>query len=137
MAIGMNWSYVAGFFDGEGNIHMSFGGRCKTRIAIYQSGERGLVILKEIARFLAEEDMIESRIVTSDRSSKGWKEMHQLAITQRDCVRCFLSWILPYLRIKKVEAQDVLRYFRIYPQLESFDAAKYHTPKGFRKRMAV
>lgn len=132
----MNWEYIAGFFDGEGCIHMSHGGRCKTYVSICQSQDRGRRVLEEISKFLFEADMIHSVVSSYERKNRT-KTMHLLTVKRREDVQCFLMYVLPLVRIKKVEAQDVLRYFKMFPRVELTDSAKYHTPKGLRARMAA
>ena len=136
MAVKMSWEYVAGFFDGEGCVHMSHGGRCKTYVSLTQTQDRGMRLLREIQRFLIDEDMIHSHIGSFEKKNRT-KTMHVLKITKRSDVECFLLWVLPHVRIKKVETQDVLRYFKMFPQIELWDGARYHTPKGLRARIAA
>ena len=113
----MTWEYVAGFFDGEGNINMPHGLRCKPRVTFYQSGERGLDILYEISAFFAYD--VESHLYRISRKNPNSQIMYQLKIYGRDNVRRFLRLIYPYLRVKRIEALDFLRYLKMFPQIEA------------------
>lgn len=116
MAIDMNWNYVAGFFDGEGSVCIPNGAHHNPRVALYQTGERGRVVLASIQRFIYEEDRIESRLVPHERGGNR-KIIWTLVVERRYEVQCFLAWILPYVRIKKVEVQDHLRYLKVFPAI--------------------
>ncbi len=117
--------YIAGFFDGEGNINMPLGGKCKPRVCFYQSGDLGREILMEIADFLKHWLGIETHLYHPSLKS-GHQPMHQLKIYGRDNVESLLLVIRPYLRVKRTEAQDFIRYFKVFPPLA---AVKYRTGK--------
>lgn len=112
MALDMNWDYVAGLFDGEGSVCIPNGAHFMPRVAIYQSGERGRVVLTQVKRFVMGEDMIVSRLYPYQRGKR--KLMWSLIIEKREDTACFLTWILPYVRVKKVDVQDHLRFMRVF-----------------------
>lgn len=112
----VTWEYLAGFFDGEGTVCVPFGACFTPRVAMYQSGERGRIVLQAVQKFLIEQDMIFGTLESVQRDGKR-KVSWMLTIRKRDDVQCFLTWILPYLIVKKVEAQDSLRYLKMFPRV--------------------
>ncbi len=110
----MTWQYVAGFFDGEGNINI-----CPSRgrswpARIVQSETR---VLNTISEFL-KGNGIESHLYHSYKAGQyknAKKDLWCLQITGESNTRVFLQGILPFLIVKKLLVQDVLRFFKIYP----------------------
>jgi len=110
-------AYVAGFFDGEGCVrtyarHSRFTG-CHSRIQISQSGDRGKSVLLEISEFLSTYGIVSQvngHEYKNPKYLKGWC----LQISRIECVKAFIRLMLPYLHVKKVESQDVLRFLSIY-----------------------
>lgn len=107
----MNWNYIAGFFDGEGTICTTARG---IQWSIAQSRERGRVVLEDIRTFLAEQGIKSSVYQKKDRAS-----MFTLYVTDRERIKKLLLMLYPYLRIKRVEVQDCLRYMRLFPRRKS------------------
>jgi hypothetical protein len=93
----MDWSYLAGFFDGEGNLHVI---KVKKwyffQIRMYSTD---LFILEEIKEFLGY-----GRIYSRKRV-KNHNIMHELYITKKELIMKFLENILPFLKIKKKQAE--------------------------------
>jgi LAGLIDADG-like domain len=105
----INWAYIAGFFDGEGHIRQD-------QLQISQSRDRGLLMLSRVKDWLANEG-IHSGVQSNPYIRKGQTDLsHYLYITNRDNIEKFLNGVLPYLEIKRTEAQDTLRYFRLFPR---------------------
>jgi hypothetical protein len=110
-------AYIAGFFDGEGCVRAytrpdRFTG-CHSRIQIAQSGERGRIVLQEISRFLLTHGVISQVHVHKYKNPKylyGW----YLQISRIECVKQFIRLVMPYLLVKKVEAQDTLRFLSMF-----------------------
>lgn len=108
----MNWAYIAGFFDGEGCISTRQGTNNPFRLTIVQSKKNnGESLLNEIGGFLSGHQ-IRSGIHLRNREKCP---MVVLYIGQRRSIVKFLLGVMPYLRVKRILAQDVLRYSRIYP----------------------
>lgn len=107
----MNWPYIAGFFDGEGTAMLcskSF------RVAIPQTNKQ---VLQEIQRFLHGVGIRTSLSTYPMRSNKlAKKPIWVLNSSTRESVVLFLRATLPFLRVKKVVAQDILRYAKLYPK---------------------
>ena len=120
----MNWAYIAGFFDGEGCLHMvSMSNRRLFQgfnIHIVQAGKRGKRALQQMQEFLHDEGVtsgIYYHKPYKERKVYSKQEIWELAFGSRDSIVRFLERILPYLTVKKSEAQDALRMFQLYPKV--------------------
>lgn len=115
----MSWPYIAGFFDGEGSIGVSSSnsGR-KAGIYIAQSGRMGQIVLEEIQTFLRLRGVDSSVFCTGITGiAKRTKPSYRLGVCGFTGTVTFLKGVLPYLRIKRAQAQDVIRYSILYPNL--------------------
>jgi hypothetical protein len=111
----MNWCYMAGFFDGEGTVQPKgqHNGCSLQLIASMVQVERK--VLDDIAEFLAAHG-IASTIRTELRNNPKWRTCYRLDIKgRRESVCDFLRSMLPFLIVKKVIAQDCLRYAKLFP----------------------
>ncbi len=87
----MNESYIAGFFDGEGNINkFKVKGHTQYQVRIYQAGERGKILLKEIQNFLKYGQMY------LRKSTNVW----ELTITKKSSILNFKKRIGKFCKIK-------------------------------------
>lgn len=107
----MSWPYIAGFFDGEGNVRLS-GSLSSVQLSLHQSGKRGKKVLETIRDFLLNEHGISSRVAEREERTKN-QPMFRLYIYNRVGVVMFIHGVMPYLHVKKVECQDLLRYLTI------------------------
>lgn len=123
----LTWDYVAGFFDGEGCIRifnyrdskLKDTARFCLRASISQTKDRGYKLLSDIKDFLAKAG-IESTIYSDNKKPKAnWAESHALTIAKRESCDKFLIKILPYLHVKKTEAEDVLRFSKLFPKMKT------------------
>ena len=116
----MNWSYIAGFTDGEGCIGCRQSGKWGFYypVSLAQSGCEGLEVLREIATFL-EKEGVTAKVYTRKAPLTGFSKriQHSLYVGQRSSVEKFLRGVLPFLRVKRLKAQDALRMLTIYPML--------------------
>jgi hypothetical protein len=120
----MSWEYIAGFFDGEGHVGLGRQKRCgdghfsrgSPRVTMVQGLERGRTLLEEIQAFLASRG-INSVVQVHSEGSAHERRSYRLRITGFRGVTHFLLCVFPYLRIKKVEAQDLIRYATVFPSL--------------------
>lgn len=97
-------------------------------IGMGQSGQEGLAVLTDIQAFLLQEGIAAP---VYDKHRKNYKrKMFVLLISNRKAGRAFLERVLPFLRVKKLLAQDVLRFYRIFPQLCEKNAGHYRTSKN-------
>lgn len=103
----ISWPYIAGFFDGEG--HASLG-----RLALYQSGDEGCQLLREIQSFWHSQG-IRAGLYAREGSKWGKKTEWSLHVCQCRSIIPVLQQMLPFLRIKRVVAQDLLRYAKMFP----------------------
>lgn len=81
-----------------------------------QTGKEGKYLLLEIQRFLVGED-IKSSIYETQHKNKLYRTKFDLRIVGRGHVVAALRNLAPFLRVKKVQAQDLLRFLRLYPSL--------------------
>jgi len=118
----MTWQYLAGFFDGEGHVGIHANrarrGNGMPVVSIGQSGERGRVLIVEIAEFLRAHDV--KCYFGHKRAYDNVQAQHILRVANRAHVVTFLRGVFPYLRIKKVEAQDVLRFLTIFGSIKGW-----------------
>lgn len=107
------WAYIAGFFDGDGNIDIQL--RSSTVIVVrtnwFQS-EPSSLVLKNIARFLDDEYFIKSywhRMKTGKNFDGTYEDIINLRVNAKDDVRLILESMMPYLIVKAEEAWKALR----------------------------
>jgi hypothetical protein len=104
------WIYLAGFFDGEGSIAVRTG---HVHVSMAQSHKIGLKVLSEIQMFLLTQ--IRKASITLHKKD----DCYSLWVCDRSDVKTLLTRMLPYLRVKKAQAQDVLRYMKMYPKFNT------------------
>ena len=97
----MNWSYIAGFFDGEGNLHLNFV-KNKTYLQlvcrIYSSDKK---VLEKIKKFVGSGQIYEKK-------KPNLSTVYELLFSKKLNVLFFLKNILPHLIIKKEHVNYVL-----------------------------
>lgn len=125
----LSWQYIAGFFDGEGNVSMPLG-KSNLHLCLTQAGNEGLQLLGRIQEFLAEHG-IPSRIDDSTKLVTGRKKVYRLCLSGKR-TEAFLRFVMPFVHIKKVISMDVLRWRTLYPGM-------YTSPmcKAWRTEAAV
>ncbi len=129
----ISWSYVAGFFDGEGSISVVRrkveSTSCVT-VSFAQSSDddQPPPILAEISALLTEHgirhglyddkrstgrtgELPNGRVITTRRIS--WK----IQIFNRAGCQRVLELLGPYLRVKKVRAEDTIRFMKLFPDM--------------------
>jgi len=116
----MNWSYVAGVFDGEGSLSMQ---RKVALVSISQSGEEGRVLTGAIRLFLRSQG-VRSYVYPVKTTGFGKKQKYELHIHKRESIRRFIHGVYPHLYVKKVKALDMLRWLTVYPSFNAH-AANY------------
>lgn len=118
--IPMNWSYVAGFFDGEGNINVSpCYGKCRGSsylASMCQSGSEGIEVLQSIKTFLHAEGI--PSMFRAEKPRENCRRMYVLRVWGRTNLKLFLSKIYPFLVVKRVKALDTIRLLKIFPNLQ-------------------
>ena len=136
------WAYVAGFFDGEGHLGTPVHGSCVMFLwKITQSGVKGQQLLDEIGQVFRERYKLAGSIRTKQIFPKpsnlikkpiAPKDYYELHITKRASVEFIVRKLLPYLHIKRVVAQDLLRFCKLCPPLTSgmIVACETHCRRG-------
>src|ERR1700674_4526865 len=132
------WAYIAGFTDGEGNIAMGGSRGMRPNIQIGQSGDVGKKILTTLSEFMSLHGIsapVYKRKgigggVVDKRSGKSYQDAWVIVIFRKQDALKFLIAILPYLQVKRVLAQNLLRFFTLYPDWASFSRRKTHCSNG-------
>jgi hypothetical protein len=127
----MTWPYIAGFFDGEGSISVVTRRAASTScitVSLAQSSETSHSpdVLTHIGAFLAKQEIrhgiyagkiYEGTRLTNGRTVRTNLTPWKIQIFNRDGVSRFLSGIRPWLIVKKVKAEDVLRFLYLFPDM--------------------
>src|SRR3989344_1441078 len=100
----MDWRYLAGFFDGEGNIHINFikNGKYLQMVCRIYSSER--LVIEEIQKFLG------FGKVYQKRNGKN-NIIYEFVMSKKENVNHFLENITAFLILKKPLAEYVLRNY--------------------------
>lgn len=119
----MSWEYIAGFLDGEGCISMCANkarpNALNLQVTLNQTGSEGFAVLSEIKEFLAQWGVKSYLRLNNSpsRQNPRYRPMWALSIMGRDACTSFLRSVFPYIHVKKVKAQDTLRYLVIFPRI--------------------
>lgn len=137
----MSWEYIAGFFDGEGNIctvHFARrGGTFSTVVSMSQTQQRGFDLLTEIKVFLKGEGVHSTIGIRRKPNNAKWKDCWALRVYGRESVMVFLKQVIPFVRIKKVEACDAWRFHSMYPAVNGILAAERAKDRGAASMAAL
>lgn len=97
----MDWSYIAGFFDGEGNFHIT-------------SLPRGIYVICRIYGDSVEafQEMINFMGFGKVYYRKKGLRVPELNIHKKEEVKKFLDNILPYLIVKRNHAKFILENYK-------------------------
>ena len=110
----MDWSYIAGFFDGEGNFHINFTKRSLHLVCrIYGNS---VEVFNEMIRFMG-------------FGKVYYREGHtpELIIYKKEDVRIFLEKITPFLILKKNHALFLLSEYHFEKNNNlDFNLDKFH-----------
>jgi len=101
----MNWDYIAGFFDGEGNINIVKNQVKRShgiQLRLYSSDEK---VLLEIKNFLRKGQMYKVKRFPATNY------IYELTITKKKNVQFFLKNILNRVIIKRTIVKYVLKNF--------------------------
>src|SRR3990167_3729245 len=97
----MTYEYIAGFFDGEGNISIKHRDGRKPQV-VCTTVQKRRAVLDEIQKFLAKRD-IRSSVLTRKTG------VHALQMGHTDSVSSFLKGIVGSLIVKKDEALTAIK----------------------------
>jgi len=99
----MNWSYVAGFFDGEGNLH-----RLRNASTIHlRIDNTSKEVLLEIRKFLRC-----GTISNRGRQKAHHKDRYRLTVSDHTEIARILERMMPYLIVKRRNATKMLGYIK-------------------------
>lgn len=120
----LSWQYVAGFFDGEGHVGMVRQKKCgeghysngSIRASMVQSRERGRILLEAVSKFLSNYG-IKSTVGVHHPGDERCSRSYHLRMTGYRSVIPFLQQCMPFIWIKKSEAEDLIRFYRAFPSL--------------------
>lgn len=120
-----SWEYVAGLFDGEGNVYAGMnGGSPSIRVYLAQSGEQGLTVLTELSVWLKARGIVSHLHKEGPTYRFNFKTelpAYRLYIWRRQSVLEFLANVLPYLHIK---VKQVLKHTGKFEGLKRERAVK-------------
>lgn len=127
----MDWNYIAGFFDGEGNISINII-RKKGKIRglqlacrMYNSNKEVLLKIKEFLGY--------GNIYENKKNSFNWRLVYELSINCKKNVLSFLINIKDIAYIKKEQIQFVLNNYHFEKNNNfCFDVDKL---RSFNKRL--
>lgn len=122
----MNWSYLAGFTDGDGCITREFsrGKYAYARIRWSQK-QTDSQVLHEIMDFLRKEGIkVTERNFSVARSGHRFPQV-ELGISNADDTRKVLTEILPYLVVKRARAEEALGLLNAVSALKKTYGWKY------------
>lgn len=137
----ITWEYLAGFFDGEGTARIPLGSSSSLSPTwqVVQGGGRGQKLLAEIAEFLTQNGVTKYTLYSRrqnypEAGIKSRLEMWTLGIYKRNDVLMVCRRLFPFLHIKKVEVQDIIRYCSLFPALNTGPAWRMLNREGAAKR---
>ena len=111
----VNWSYVAGFFDGEGCVSANGTRSPHYQVVFAQNDTASLLAIRE---FLAEHG------VHSKFYGPYGGRCHRLSIDGNNDVLAFCDYMLPYVIVKKRVLEDARRLLLIFPLLPHYTALR-------------
>ena len=115
----ITWQYVAGLFDGEGYVGVQVGGKAvSAKWSIAQSGKQGELLFSHLIPWLRAQGV---KVYLHGYQCKDPRFQKKWAISghTRASVNALLQGIFPYLIVKKLIAQDILRFLKVFPKLST------------------
>lgn len=97
----INWSYVAGFFDGEGTVNLTTN---NPTISMCQGIRDDMVIIK-IREFLEREDIHTNLVISHNKAKPFHLSKHTLYICDHISVVKALTSMMPWLIVKRTKAE--------------------------------
>ena len=125
----MSLQYIAGFFDGEGNIRISKNGGLQ--ISVAQKGTRGKQVLNAIRSDLTLWGVRTQLYPPAPVEKQLWV----MGATGQENVLHLCRLLFPYLHVKRLEVQDHLRYYQLFPKMqEGTTAMSLRRAEGLKTR---
>ncbi len=113
----MDWSYIAGFFDGEGNFHIVFTKK-SIQLVCRMYGD-SLEAFNEMAKFMGF-----GKIYFHKKGTK----VPELTITKKEYVKTFLEQTIPFLIVKRNHAKFLLSQYNFGRDNNlNFDMKRFYT----------
>lgn len=103
----MNWGYIAGYFDADGNFHVKFNKSkpsFQLLIRIYSTQK---IVLEKIKEFIGYGYV---RIVKK-KSNPKWSDCYEYCVSKKSESKDFIKRVIPYLIIKKTQGEFLLNNF--------------------------
>jgi len=120
----MNWSYIAGFFDGEGSLCHNGKG---FRVTIPQTSRP---VLKETNEFVGY-----GNIIYLPKRKIHWSDGWTYYIAKQSEVYAFLKKIYPYIIVKKNLVKKTIPKLRKTIEQQKFRKKVYNMRKGKGKKL--
>lgn len=99
----MDWSYVAGFFDGEGCVHISRKGSVRVIV-----GNKNKEVLEQLCRFTGL-----GYVISEVKKHHAIPfDFHSHLILRHEDVERFLKAILPYIVVKRNVVENALQFIK-------------------------
>ena len=114
----MDWSYIAGFFDGEGNFHIIFTKRSIQIICrIYGNS---VEVFNEMVKFMGFGNVYIYKLKN---------RVPELIISKKEEVKIFLDNIFPHLILKKEHALFIINSYNFEKGVNNLDVDidKFHS----------
>ena len=101
--------YFAGIIDGEGSVSIYSAGRglLSTEISIFNTDVRMLNYLHSL---LPKSQKPARMTASRKKSTSNWKRAYRLSIRRMPVIQWLLKQVLPFLRIKKEQAELLLAF---------------------------
>lgn len=115
----MNWNYIAGFFDGEGSVSVSYRKSGNLRNVILSITQCQLEVLEQIRDFVGEGKIDVNRHEGSKTWKEHWKPAWHFRLSNRPAVIRFLEKIQSKVIVKKDKNAQVLRILKRAEQLRN------------------
>lgn len=119
----MDWSYVAGLFDGEGHPSISLRkdvrGSIQIRAVITNNDEKGLISVK---KFLWQNNVYAGVCLgIKGKDENGWRKQssYRLQISSNEGVEKFLENIYPFVVFKKIQCEIALKAIKLKNELKN------------------
>ena len=115
----MNAEYFAGFIDGEGTIAIRKQQHGKYFAAKLEAANTNRAVLEELASIYG------GKVRATKRRQPNHKQVYSWVVTGEK-MREALKQLIPYLRIKKVQAISVLEASQIFASRKFGNGRRYH-----------
>lgn len=109
----LSWSYVAGFFDGEGCISYAkrtYGKYIIVHVSQGYKNELASGVLADTLKFLVSHKIKARLSYYGDRGHETWLPTSRVLTSSSEASKTWLEYMLPFLRVKRQQAIDALEF---------------------------